>query len=500
MTTFVRSLVILTLGSVFVLHTSGQELHAEPIAKERTIAVIPVSVFGEPMGKTSEYRDAVEGAVHRAQKYAVLGQEEAQSRAISLAATQAPRAKSEFDELVKDLSVAEEKIFTNPAAALRMVDEILNSLRGLIGVVSKAEGFEESLFKAQMVRARALLDTGDEAGAREALLAVYRTFGTEAEVTRAQFHPSIVSVYENVLRNQAETGRLHVDSTRAGSEIHLGGRQIKLKTNTIINGLVPGTISVRTKTEAGRSREYNVVIKAGAEAKVKIDDVFETSILLHQDHVGIQAVGKWSPSKVGSHAARLGKALNVDFIVLTGVISQGGKRNLVAMLVDVSAGKVVSEKAVGVEKDVVSYKRANEVAEALGVGGAPIGTEDMGLWYEDVLGWSLAGVGVVSLIVGGVMGANYSSKASEIEASTPENYTQSQILSLKEDTESAGTGAAIASVVGGAALVSGIVVFLLHEMSPAGDSADSSLPIFHVSPRLGTHGLEGVHAGVGISF
>ena len=129
------------IGALCLLPGTGM---AENVSdREETIAILPILSTAEPGSKTPEYRDAVEGAVKRMERYGVLGPSEAQERGVSLGSVTVVDPLGSFREANTALTVAEEKVFTNPEKALPLVDGVLKSLSRLVGVVSKEEGFED---------------------------------------------------------------------------------------------------------------------------------------------------------------------------------------------------------------------------------------------------------------------------------------------------------------------------------------------------------------------
>ncbi len=473
--------------------------------QERTIVVMPVSLVSQGQGKTAEYRDAIEDAVHRTQAYAVLGVSEAQSRAVGLGAPLESRSDEKIKKIKGDLAESEEKVFTSPDLALGMVEDVLDRLSQLEGLIGAEKGFEDVLFKAMMVRARSLLDSGKKDGAKAALADVYRVFGASADVTTAYFHPSIVKAYDELLESNVEKGTVRIESSSACARILISGRDSGYKTPSVIEGVMPGELVVRTVSEAGRSLPHVVTIEAGKQARMTIDHQFETAVRLGSSSVGIQLdTESWSADAAFGLAARLGQAVKSDLVLLTGVVSSGDSSSLVGVLVESNPPRLVRAKEISVAKDVVSYRQANELVTALGIVADPGMAEGpAGPWYKNYVGWGLTGAGLIGVVVGGVMGADYMDQKQKIESSVPSaTYTLSQVRTDATDAEGTGTGAAVAGGLGGAALVSGIVLFVLDATAggPPQAVAEQERSRFQFSPVVTEGSATGVQFGFGDSF
>ena len=474
--------------------------------REETIAILPMVSVSDPGNKTGEYREAVEGAVKRMERYGVLGPSEAQERGVSLGAVSVADPLGSFRLAGVALAAAEEKVFTNPAQALPLVDEVLRSLHDLVGVVSKDEGFEDVLFKAHMLRARALMDSGNRDGALDALLAVSRIFGADAEVTRASFHPSIVSAYEEVLGSPKgrSTGSLEVKATVSGAKIFLSGREMELKTDAVLSGITCGSVTIRTVSDLGRSLEHQVTIPEDGTARIEIDHAFEGAIALTSSSLGVAFEGEWSKNQIAQIGVRVGSTLRVDKVLLTGVVKVPNGQSLAGILVDTASGKVISTSVIPVEADVVSYKKATELVANLGITKLERASSAVfaGPWYSDIAGWSLVGVGVVGLAVGGVMGGEYNSKSDELANSNPAfGDTLNDARDLQSEAESAGTVSAVSIGLGAAALVTGVTLFLLHDGDAEGmASSQAEFPTISFFPTISERGTDGAKVSMSLSF
>jgi len=477
---------------------------------EESLVVIPVVTSADTRGNALEYRDAIEEGVKRKERYGVLALEQAQERAISVAPMHYEDAVERFRATETALSQAEEIVFTDPAAALPNIEIVLNDLDSLVGLISPSLGFEDTLFKAHMMKARALMDAGKRDDARAQLLLVVRVFGTDAEVTRASFHPSIVALYEEVLKSDAggETGNLEVNASVKGATIYVSGRKIDLKTDAVIPGLVQGALSVRTVTDTGRSKSYPVEIRAGETTSVNVDHAFEASIELSERAIVVRNDGQWDQNLLAESGARLAEALGVDNVLLAGVSEGQPGNKLHGLLVNVSGG-VIASNDIPVQRDVVSYKKASELVDLLGIkrGGADASFTLEGPWYEDYVAWSLVGVGVVGIVLGAVKGLEYQELKDEVETAVRigqpgGTHTDAEIFALADETESAGTISSVSLGLGIAALVGGTTMFLLHEGEDSGTAMyDRSAPYFTLSPGVNPNGsLSGATMELGFSF
>jgi hypothetical protein len=109
-----------------------------------------------------------------------------------------------------------------------------------------------------------------------------------------------------------------------------------------------------------------------------------------------------------------------------------------------------------------------------------------------VAGIVIAGVGVIGLIVGGVMGGlAIASNDDSLEACRTEDATQctQEGVDLRDDAETQALGSTIGFIAGGVLLAGGVVLFLV---APSGDPETAGLTV-DVAPMVGPE-----HAGLSL--
>jgi len=254
-----------------------------------------------------------------------------------------------------------------------------------------------------MLLVRSHLDNGNEAKSREIMAEIVRTFEDEYPVTTDSYHPRVVDLYKGVFRSMKDrrTATVTITSNPPGCDVFINGRAMKQKTPFTFKGLYPGGMRVNVRKGELQSMVRKVEVGANGSGKVDIDLEYESALTFNDDTFGLTFSDKAAMKRnMLNYAVKLGKFLEVDYVVMGGVLKGAASPVLSGYQFDVSKRKLVRHKDFVVKANVVSARRISELSAFIAdvnldvVKGAVFKP-----WYTNWVGWSLTGLTVA---MGGV--------------------------------------------------------------------------------------------------
>jgi hypothetical protein len=496
------------LAVLACLVASGGGARAEDqTGVEPALAILELYVTTQEYGKTPEYVLRIADEITRLGRYSVLDRADAE-RLISTKMSTSSRSVT--DEKLKEIEATikkgEDLLYTKPREAIQILATAKEDLTAIMETLSLNQKILDEYFRAQMLLARSHLDNGNRQRAAEILEEIIRVFGDEKAVTTADYHPKIVELYRETYRNLSEGPKasLRVETMPEGAEVLIHGRAQASASPATFDGLYPGTVTVQTRKNGRESMVRKIELKAGETQTLSIDIDYETSLAFSDKKFGFRFPdAEVLKSRVADFGSRIGVMLNVDLVLITGLVDVDGRTHLEAYMVDV-AGKKLSEKVLPISMftkgNVVSKKRVEELAHLVS-GLASPGTTIEGPWYESWLGWTGVGVGVVGVVVGAAMWAAFESTIQEVQCtqSPPacKSLNERTILAADANVQRAVAGVGFgAAAIGAAAAVVGFLL-LRPEVSEEAPTTTSGMHLEGVAPWVGPNS---VGAGATLRF
>jgi len=263
-----------------------------------------------------------------------------------------------------------------------------------------------------------------------------------------------------------------------------------------IDKLLPGSGQVQVIKDGASSVGHTVQLVANETATVDIDLAFEHSIQLRGNAFGMKFKNQVGFEKNGpAFAARLGKLLDVDKVLLAGLQRTNEGTRFVAYVVDVSTGTISFKDHVAAKANVVMKSQVNLMAHAI----AKTSSTATGPWYTNTLGWVTATLAVGSVIAGAVIFANYRYKVDQALCQvtigcTPE-FTQTD-EEYKNARLTGGFGGGSLLAVGGILAITStlIFVYLKPKLKAADQAADIGFELKIIGPTTFSNGAAGVGA------
>ena len=387
---------------VLLAHVSPSSVEAS--SGRRSAAVVGVAVRDTDTGLTSATRDALESALKDNGRFAVLSGGEAAEKAEGFAPRFVEDVEGRINQVRTALAAGEDQLFTDPSKAVESLKVALRGAEQLEHLLALPEGFRDHLFVGRMRLARAHIDSGSEQKAREVLQDVLRVHGSNVSVTESRFHPNLVRVFEEVHEEigKTGTGTLQVESLPVGTKVVLNGRVLDGVAPTTVSGLTPGVYRACVWDGGRASAVHEITVAGDGASSVRIDHAYESRLRFANGDFGLEmAVGPWDADALVEPARQIGRDLDVDVVVLTGVVEIDESPQLVGLLIDVQSGAVVHSEAQVVSEEGVSDERVRELASALAV--EQVGGFDEWMasnpWAGSITGWSLAVGGVAAVAV-----------------------------------------------------------------------------------------------------
>ena len=460
---------------------SGSALAQSPTAEssglEPAAVVMEVYIRGQEGGKAPEYRALLAKELLKYGKYALMERDDATQRLTSEMLTPTKRITNDrLQDIERMVSRGDKLLYTDPREAVEILHQAKSELMNIMETISLNAQIRDELFKTQMLLARSHLDNGNEKRVRDVLKEVILEFGDDIPVTEENYHPGLVRLFRETKQGMASqrTATLRVESDPPGAEVFLNSQPQKATTPFTYEGLFPGTYHVQVRKDQMEGMVHKVVLEPNATASVTVDVGYESAMSFNKESFGLQfdTVADMD-GRIAEYGARLGEFLQLDYVVLVGIVDRGAGPNLATYLVDVRNKQVVKSRELVVKPAVISIKRVEQMAaflsgaeEIADTPGELTPTEGGAVWYENYAGWALTGVGVAGVVVGAIFTASYFDKKDQVESAQPTpSFGLSQAQGLQSDGETAGLIGAIGLGVGGAALATGVVLFVVDATS-----------------------------------
>ncbi len=466
-----------------------------------TVAVIDLYLNGIDAVATGDYGKAV-GKALSGSGYTVLDRDEVANRFRAVLIVPVRRLQEErLAELERMVSEGDQLVYTDPKAAVEVLSKARAQLEAIGDGVSANDKVRSEFLKTQMLLARSHLDSGNEARAGDVLREVLRAYGDDLEVSDRDYHPRLVKLFQKVKAGmRAErTATVSVQTPEPGCNVLLDGRILEGDTPREYKNLYPGAhyLQVRCGTVDSLIRRVTL----GKErVHLLVDVSFEAALAVDAGHLGLAFPdARTAQARMVPFAAKFGELVGADLVVVQGFLDDGSRSELKGLLVDVKKGSQVRAASVAARPGVVAQSGVGALVDQLiGEGGGtaarytpPSGPAGRKAWYENYYGWIATAVGVGGLAWGAVETVFYfdhRSKATKAYSFSTQAEGEAEYLQKVSEANKANDAATYAIVgysVGGAALVTGVVLFALTDRIWPGSDAPKALLVPTVGPGGG---------------
>ena len=485
---FPASLAAIVLLSAPVSWAQSSEL-------EPSVVFFELGLRSSGPTKTIIYADRIAADIAQHKKYSTLAKKDASTRIRSKMVTPTRRVNDEkLASIEKMVAEGDKLIYTNPKKAIKVLHEAKLQLKEIVENISLDGKIRRDYFTTQMLLVRSHMDNGNPPKAKEIMVEIVRTFEDEYPVDTKNYHPRVVDLYTGVLRDMKNrrTASLTITTNPPGCAVYLNGRAMKQKSPYTFTGLYPGAVRVNVQKDDLQSMVRKLDVGPKGTVKLDIDLEYESALNFTETAFGLTFSNEESLQRnMLNYTTRLGKFLEVDYVMLVGVVDRDGPK-LVSYQIDVNKKAIVREKAMSVKANVVSNRRIAEMSAFLAnVDSSKVSVKGETVilpWYKNWIGWTLIGGGAVLAGVSIPFFVNFSDlQACAEDANCPTAPTKEQRIVKAEEALSASQTGGILIGVGGAVVVGGILVMALMDME--GDASDQdawapSPPEFFASPVL----------------
>lgn len=481
------------------------------IGMEPSVAVIEVYLRDYAAPAAADYNRSIAFGMTSTGQFAVMGRDEVASRFRSVLITPVKRLQAErlnaIERLVRE---GDQLVYTDPKAAVNVLDRARAELQSIAEGLAANHRLRLEFLKTQMLLARSHLDTGNELKAGSILREVIRVYGNELKVTEKKYHPRLVHMYRQELKhmNKNRTAVMTVATAEPGCKTMMDGRVLKGRTPREYRRLYPGVHHVQIQCESKESMIRKVILTEEQPVHLVVDVEFENALTVEGGRLGLVfRTPKDLERLLVPYSAKFGSLVNADTVVAQGFMNHGSRAALKAWLVNVKTAKVVKEASVPAKTDVVTPSSVQRLVHLLtGHDRTDVTTsgpegEQGTAWYKNYWGWTTAAIGVGGIVAGGVLLDSYFDHRSSATSA----YSQAEwILINKGDPSPYQNRLAEASdakdmekayiacfAVGGAALVTGVVLFVMtDEIFPAADGRETAGngPRFVAAPQVSPYG------------
>ena len=206
-----------------------------------------------------------------------------------------------------------------------------------------------ALLKAHVGLAMCHHRLGDDTAAWAAMAEVVRGF--DAEVTKGQFGSEAFTLYQQVKKEAraAAPGSLTIHVMDQASVVYLNERFAKAG-NVTRTDLIPGRYRVMAQLGPDFGRVYEVEIKAGASAELRLNPTVERTYVTGPEWTGLGFRDRVEREQYEvEFAAELGAAANEIGVVLVGTDQRKSRQIAYAALVNSSTGKEIRRASVVID-------------------------------------------------------------------------------------------------------------------------------------------------------
>ena len=425
-----RALVPLLLSAA-VLFTSpalaqegeAQEDPALSEGLEPSIAVIELYMSSSSFDKTPYYAVRIADELANIGGFAMLSRDDAERQLKTQLASSGRRVTDDkLAEIESMLKQGDELVYSNPRKAIEILDQAKAELQAIMESINLNQKLRQDFFTTQMLLARSHYDNGNKAKASEIMEEIIRVFGDEWKVTEEDYHPDIVALYRESYRrlSEARTGSIKVVTEPAGAEVLINGKLQDKPSPATYEGLYPGMVTVAARHGGRDSLVRKVTVELDAPAEVSIDIDYETSVAFDDKRFGFVFPDEATLQKrVADFASRIGTMLNVEFILVAGLVERDGRTFLDGHLIDVSKKSIERSNSFYTKANVVSNNRVREMAAFVGAKEYVPPPPSYEPWYTNFLGWGLLGTGLITAGVSLYFFSDFQTKADEFETEWP---------------------------------------------------------------------------------
>lgn len=465
-------------------------------AEERSIAVVETYVRGVDNPSGGEYSRAIGRALADSGRFAVISRDEVARRIRAVLIVPVGRLQADRMTRIEDLiRQGDQLVYTDPVAAIEVLNKARAELDSIAQGVAANEALRKEFLKTTMLLARSHLDSGNEAKATDVLREVVRVFGDGLEVTEREYHPQLVKLYKKTLAamNEERVGAVYVDTLPRGCQALLDGRVLPGETPREYKGIYEGVHHLQVRCGVRESMIRKILVKRD-RLPLTVDVEFEHALTVEGDRVGLVFDSDAAAEALGvEFAAKLGNLLGVDEVVVQGIAGAAGKTSLEARRVDVKSATEVGTGLASARSDAMSGGAVKTVTQGILAGrtAAPVAARGGRVqWYENYWGWSLIGLGLVGVGIGGWQTSVYLDQKSIVERAYP-TTSKDDILSEYEAKKNAADKANKARIgmiasyaAGGALIVGGAVLMVLTDrVFPAKSASRDDGPRFVLAPQ-----------------
>jgi hypothetical protein len=459
-----------------------------------TVAVVEVHVAATAYPNTSSYANAMESALSGVKTVSLVRAADALrrlQREIIVGGDEAdPALMARIDGMVQQ---ADRLVFNDPASAIGVLLASRQRVREAVDSFPGDPRLREALFGADMLLARAYLDTDEVDRASEVLMQIARARGEDDSVSPERYHPRLVDLYHDALRSLEgdRLGVLEVRSGPPGGDIYLEGRKLEAQTPHLFRDLLPGTYHVQVRNAQTKGVVHRVRLDGLRPARVVADLELEGAMRVHNERLAVTFTEMTDlESKLATFGTTIGQRMAVDQIVAAGLMDRGTSTELVAYVIDVRTGRLVRAHGVHVDPATVEMSRVKELAVKVG---SPGGVEEASgpkTWVSYWPGWVLVGAGAAGIGTSIYFYSAFNTARGHAENNLyPAHLTgagatpvqQEQAARLRQDeADTANTSRTLAWVtgVGGVlAVAGGVTLFILKGSPDEQTSADGHLRI-----------------------
>lgn len=456
--------------------TAQSESELEP-----SVVFFELYVRGETPTKTSEYVRSIQKDIIRHRKYSLLARKDAAAKLESIMVTPGTRVtEARLKAIEKLVAQGDKLIYTSQVQkAIKLLREAKSQLREIVQNITLNAKVRKDYFTTQMLLVRSYMENGNKPKAREIMAEIVRQFEDEYPVTTENYHPKVVELYKDVFRGLKDkrTASLTITTNPAGCTVYINGRAMRQKTPFTYKGLYPGNLHIQVRKGDLQSMVRKVQVGPKSSKKADVDLEYESAMSFNAQQFGLTFSNAASmKTNMMNYGAKLGKFLQVDYVVMVGVRKGAQGPVLSAYQFDVKKRKLVREKDLPVKPNVVSQLRITEMSAFIADVKVDPKTEvTYKPWYTNWIGWTLLGVGVVSGSISGVFFGKFLDHKANAEDKNFGNDADRKDQASQGNT--AQTNAGIFLGLAGASIVGSVLVFTLvkfKEDTPNGGGARST--------------------------
>lgn len=483
------------------------------IGMEPSVAVIEVYVKDFLAPASTDYTRSIAFSLTSTGQYAIMGRDEVAARFRSVLITPVRRLQAErlnaIERLVRE---GDQLVYTDPKAAVDVLGRARNELQSIAEGLAANDKLRNEFLKTLMLLARSHLDTGNEIKAGAILREVIRVYGNNLRVTEKKYHPRLVKLYRQELKGMGKqrVAVMTVATANPGCTTLMDGRELRGRTPREYRRLYPGVHHVQVRCKSKESMIRKVILTQDRPVHLVVDVDFENLLTVEGGRLGLLFKSTKDLDRLlVPYARKFGSLVNSDLVVAQGFMDHGSRAALKAWLLDVKTGEVLKEASVPAKTEVVTPSSVQRLVQLLtGRDQAEVAQpvqfqEEDTVWYENYWAWGTTVLGLGGVAAGGALIDQYL----QLKSSATAGYSDGEKILLNNgdmspwhDRRSDASkaldmrSASIACfAVGGAALVTGVVLFVMtDEIYGAGEDDDwagNRKPRFFAAPQLSGQGV-----------